>query len=374
MTVGVAVTRAKRPARRACSRSPATLRRRAIIRMATRRAISTPKASSSTRFRLIINSTSRGSARTSIRPGHGREGDRARRQGRDQQQHGQTLLELHPAGPDGEAPPQPPGGGTTGRGLRLLARGAALGRAGCQFGLYVRLNRHGGGIELPNCCLKASIGPRCCQNATDNSPCPVDCWIGRSARAPKSGSLQAAHHLDIQVLDLLAQGVAVETEEFRGLQLIAASRGERQLDQRPFDLPEHPVVEAAGRQFVLVGGEVIPQVPLDAVAQRSALNRCRRAARRWRSRPAPPPARRGSPRRRWFPGCRAPPAGGPGSPARARCPARCGCAGRPWRPRPASWSAGLPTRPGRKKWRTSSGMSSVRSRSGGRRIGTTLRR
>src|SRR6266851_8829054 len=60
----------------------------------------------------------------------------------------------------------------------------------------------------------------------------------------------AAEHLDVEVADLLAQGVAVETEQIGGADLVAAGRRERHREERMLDLAQHPVIEAGRRHFV----------------------------------------------------------------------------------------------------------------------------
>src|SRR5262245_12410337 len=45
-------------------------------------------------------------------------------------------------------------------------------------------------------------------------------------------SLEAADDLDVEVAELLAQRVAVEAEQLRGLDLVAAGGGEREREQR----------------------------------------------------------------------------------------------------------------------------------------------
>ena len=67
----------------------------------------------------------------------------------------------------------------------------------------------------------------------------------------------AAIDVDAEVPDLLAQCVAIEAEQFGGLDLVAAQRRHRRHDQRVFDLGEHPLVEAGRRQAVAEGSETV---------------------------------------------------------------------------------------------------------------------
>src|SRR5687767_2555596 len=80
--------------------------------------------------------------------------------------------------------------------------------------------------------------------------------VQRPCRTPGCARLlQPADHLDLQIADLLAQGVAVEAEQGRGADLVAARRRQGEVDQGPLDLAQHAVVDAGGRQPVAVGRE-----------------------------------------------------------------------------------------------------------------------
>src|SRR5262245_15748849 len=52
----------------------------------------------------------------------------------------------------------------------------------------------------------------------------------------------AAEHLNIEIADFLAQGVAVDPQQVGGPDLVAAGRRQRHRQQRVFDLAQHPVV------------------------------------------------------------------------------------------------------------------------------------
>src|SRR6185369_84442 len=78
----------------------------------------------------------------------------------------------------------------------------------------------------------------------------------------------AALHLDAEVLDLLAQGVAVEAEDFGGPHLVAARGREGQLDERPLDFFKHPIVEPGRRQAVGLVGEIAGELAFDELCER----------------------------------------------------------------------------------------------------------
>src|SRR5580693_8555598 len=102
---------------------------------------------------------------------------------------------------------------------------------------------------LPNCDISgASIAP----------------WNVR-ARARRDGgfSAAAAKNLDVEIADLLAQGVAVDAEKVGGPNLVAARGRQRHRQQRMLDLAQHPVIEAGRRQGVAEAREIRREVPLD---------------------------------------------------------------------------------------------------------------
>ena len=66
-------------------------------------------------------------------------------------------------------------------------------------------------------------------------------------------SLEAANHLNIERSDLLAQRIAVEPQKFGRLDLIATRGGKADIDQRPLDLPQDPVIKPVRRQSIGMG-------------------------------------------------------------------------------------------------------------------------
>ena len=62
--------------------------------------------------------------------------------------------------------------------------------------------------------------------------------------------------LDVEVADLLAQGVSVQTEQFGGLDLIATGGSQRRPDQRFLDIAQDPVIQPRWRQVALELAEI----------------------------------------------------------------------------------------------------------------------
>src|SRR6266704_383619 len=77
------------------------------------------------------------------------------------------------------------------------------------------------------------------------------------------GSAGGTDHLDLQLADLLALGVAIDAQEIGGADVVAARGGERGRQQRIFDLPQDPMIEAGRRQGAVEIGEIFAEVPLD---------------------------------------------------------------------------------------------------------------
>src|SRR5262245_40460700 len=86
--------------------------------------------------------------------------------------------------------------------------------------------------------------------------------------SPASADLRRTYHGDVEVLDLLAQRIAIEPQEAGRAQLIPARRPEGQGEERTFDLGNDTIVHAVGRQAVAVGAEQCLQMAVDGVCQR----------------------------------------------------------------------------------------------------------
>src|SRR5690606_36831403 len=91
----------------------------------------------------------------------------------------------------------------------------------------------------------------CCRNVTHALPMRSACSgavadlhhgpLIRPARGPDDGDRVGA--------DLLAERIAVQSQEFGGTNLVAATGIERHSDERRLDLVEDPLVQPAGWQF-----------------------------------------------------------------------------------------------------------------------------
>ena len=73
----------------------------------------------------------------------------------------------------------------------------------------------------------------------------------------------APENLDVEVADFLAQGIAVDAQQIRGADLIAAGRSQGRRQQRLLNLAQDPVIQPGRRQAILEAREIIGQMPLD---------------------------------------------------------------------------------------------------------------
>src|SRR6516162_1878164 len=91
----------------------------------------------------------------------------------------------------------------------------------------------------------------------------------RSCRAgvvsPSNLSVAASIHVDVEVADLLAQGVAVDAQKIGGADLVAARGGERGGEKRPFHFAQDAVIEAGRRQAFVEFGKVVGEIALDRI-------------------------------------------------------------------------------------------------------------
>src|SRR3954452_16244683 len=60
----------------------------------------------------------------------------------------------------------------------------------------------------------------------------------------------AANHLDVQLTELFAQGIAVQAQDVGSLELVASSSGQGAGDQRSLDLAQDAIVHTRCRQTV----------------------------------------------------------------------------------------------------------------------------
>src|SRR5690349_24137754 len=79
--------------------------------------------------------------------------------------------------------------------------------------------------------------------------------ITRSSQALEAASWSPTD-VNVQFADLLAQGIAIEPEHVRGLELIAARRQQGARDQRTLDLAKQPVIDTGRRQRSVVRTEI----------------------------------------------------------------------------------------------------------------------
>ena len=87
---------------------------------------------------------------------------------------------------------------------------------------------------------------------------------------------EASDHLDAELADLLAQGVAIEAEQLRRADLVAARRRQRNRHQRPLHFADDAVIESRWRQPFAIFGEMRREVALFNVKGefRAVDNRC----------------------------------------------------------------------------------------------------
>src|SRR4051812_6783336 len=89
-------------------------------------------------------------------------------------------------------------------------------------------------------------------NSHRSRPKPMARRGGVSPAPPPRGSARAANDLEVEVADLLAQGVPIDAEEHRRSDLVAAGGGKRGADERRLDLAQDPVIEPGRRQHVAI--------------------------------------------------------------------------------------------------------------------------
>ena len=79
-----------------------------------------------------------------------------------------------------------------------------------------------------------------------------------------------AYPPDVEIADLLAQGIPVQPQKSGGLDLIASRGGEHRGNHRIFDLTQDPVIESGGRQARTMCLEKLGEMPLHRVGKRRA--------------------------------------------------------------------------------------------------------
>src|SRR5882757_9238034 len=84
----------------------------------------------------------------------------------------------------------------------------------------------------------------------------------------KLTSAAGADDLDVEVADLLAQRVAVDPEQVRGADLVAARGGQSRGEKRLLHLAQDAMVEPGRRQIVAEIREIAGEMPLHRRAYR----------------------------------------------------------------------------------------------------------
>src|SRR5215475_3166518 len=90
-------------------------------------------------------------------------------------------------------------------------------------------------------------------------------------KSPASARLRRTNHRDVEVLDLLAQRIAIEPQKAGGTQLITACCPQSERQQRALDLGNDTIVHAVGRQPVAMRGEQRLQMAVDRVGERDVV-------------------------------------------------------------------------------------------------------
>src|SRR5499427_5289214 len=85
-------------------------------------------------------------------------------------------------------------------------------------------------------------------NCDNSGARKVALWPIGTIKSNERASAAAAEDLDIEIADFLAQRVAIDPEQIRRADLVAASGRKRHRQERMLDLPQHPVIEAGRRQ------------------------------------------------------------------------------------------------------------------------------
>src|SRR4029453_17984764 len=86
--------------------------------------------------------------------------------------------------------------------------------------------------------------------------------------SPASADLRRTYHGDVEVLDLLAQRVAIEPQEAGSAQLIPARCPKGQGQQRSLNLGNDTIVHAVRWQTIAMGLEQCLQMAIHGVTQR----------------------------------------------------------------------------------------------------------
>src|SRR4029077_11738411 len=113
-------------------------------------------------------------------------------------------------------------------------------------------------------------GPVACSCPPKSQPWPICHLMSRRLLHDYHRLLQATENFDVQFADFFSQGIAVDAEEFGGLDLVAPGCLQRDAQQGPFDFPQDSFVKTAGRQPRSMGGKVLAQMALGCLRKRFA--------------------------------------------------------------------------------------------------------
>src|ERR1051326_5097598 len=111
-----------------------------------------------------------------------------------------------------------------------------------------------------------------------HSPISRIAYSGEGRRPGVMGRSVVFFHDDMELGDFFSQRVAVDAENFRRADLVAAGLSERQLDQRPLDALDHQGIEVVDVD-ALGALEIILQLVVDDFFERQVIDGRRRLAR-----------------------------------------------------------------------------------------------
>src|SRR5690606_13011161 len=114
---------------------------------------------------------------------------------------------------------------------------------------------------------------RCSTSGTYATQCGNFATI--TAGTEQSPAFCRAIDVNAELTDFLAQRVAIDPEQFRRLDLIAARSSKRRQDERIFHLRQNALIEAGGRQVAGEFCEIALQVMLDRLADGEIVRQAR---------------------------------------------------------------------------------------------------
>src|SRR5688572_13334996 len=97
----------------------------------------------------------------------------------------------------------------------------------------------------------------------DRNNVPIMSQLRRRRDFRQVRSAAASEDLDVEIANLLAQGVPVEAEQFGGLDLIAARVAERGAHERQLQFAHEAMVEPGRRQSIAETSEISREIAFD---------------------------------------------------------------------------------------------------------------